>query len=70
MRFAGHVSQRTLTMQLRELERDGIIKRTVYAEVPPRVEYELTPLGETMRPIVEPMRAWGMWYKEKIEARS
>lgn len=70
MRFAGHVSQRTLTMQLRELERDGIIRRTVYAEVPPRVEYELTPLGETMRPIVESMRAWGMWYKEKLGVRN
>ena len=52
-------------MQLRELERDGIISRTVYAEVPPRVEYALTPLGESMRPIAAAMRTWGIWYKEK-----
>lgn len=65
MRLASGVSQRTLTMQLRELERDGIISRTVYAEVPPRVEYALTPLGESMRPIVAAMRTWGIWYKEK-----
>lgn len=65
MRIVGPVSQRTLTMQLRELERDGLISRTVYPEVPPRVEYELTPLGETMKPIVESMRAWGKWYEDR-----
>jgi len=59
------VTQRVLTKQLRELERDGLIIRTVYAEVPPRVEYRLSPLGETLRPIILALRAWGIAYKER-----
>lgn len=56
------VTQRTLTKQLRELERDALIRRQVYAEVPPRVEYSLTPLGESLRPIVLALKRWGENY--------
>ena len=56
------VSERTLTRQLRELEQDGIIDRKVYPQVPPRVEYSLTDIGETLRPIVEAMNEWGTIY--------
>ena len=48
----------TLTRQLRELERDGFLRRTVYGEVPPRVEYTLTPLGESFAPLLTQMLAW------------
>ena len=50
----------------RDLEEDGIITRTVYAEVPPRVEYALSDLGESMRPIITAMAEWGTAYKEAI----
>jgi DNA-binding HxlR family transcriptional regulator len=49
-----------LTKQLRELEEEGLITRTVYAEVPPRVEYRLTPDGEELRPAIDALRAWGI----------
>lgn len=57
------ISQKVLTDNLRSMETDGIITRTVYAEVPPRVEYALSPLGEFMRPILNSMQAWGEAYK-------
>lgn len=60
------VSQKVLTDCLRQLEADGIITRTVYPEVPPRVEYSLTELGESMRPILSAMENWGRNYKEAI----
>lgn len=56
------ISQKVLTENLRKLEADGIIERTVYAEVPPRVEYSLSELGDTLRPIIAAMRAWGLDY--------
>ena len=59
------ISQKVLTGSLRSMEADGIIQRTVYAEVPPRVEYSLSPLGESMRPILEAMEAWGTAYKNR-----
>ena len=58
------VSQKVLTDSLRTMEADGIITRTVYAEVPPRVEYALSPLGESMRPILNAMEEWGTKYKK------
>ena len=61
------ISQKVLTDSLRSMEEDGIITRTVYAEVPPRVEYALSELGETMRPILESMQAWGENYKKRME---
>ena len=57
------VSQKVLTDALRTLEADGIVSRTVYPEGPPRVEYALTELGETLRPILKTMELWGMDYK-------
>lgn len=60
------VSQKVLTDSLRQLESDGIILRTVYPEVPPRVEYSLTELGESMRPILSAMENWGKSYKDTL----
>ena len=57
------ISQKVLTDSLRSMEADGIITRTVYPEVPPRVEYALSPLGKTMRPILDAMQAWGSAFK-------
>ena len=57
------ISQKVLTDSLRSMEADGIITRTVYPEVPPRVEYALSELGETMRPIIKTMEEWGLMYK-------
>jgi DNA-binding HxlR family transcriptional regulator len=67
-RRAPGATQRVLTKQLRELEADGLIIRTVYAEVPPRVEYRLSPLGETLRPIIVALKSWGTAYKERALA--
>ncbi|MBV7328817.1 helix-turn-helix transcriptional regulator [Chloroflexi bacterium TSY] len=53
------VSKQMLTNQLRELEADGIIDRTIYAEIPPRVEYSITEYGESLLPIIDAMKAWG-----------
>lgn len=60
------ISQKVLTDCLRSMEADGIITRTVFPEVPPRVEYALSELGESMRPILDSMQAWGEGYKLKI----
>ena len=61
------ISQKVLTDSLRSMESDGIITRTVYPEVPPRVEYALSELGESMRPIIKSMELWGIDYKKKAE---
>ena len=58
------ISQKVLTDSLRSMEEDGLITRTAYPEVPPHVEYALSDLGETMRPILDAMKEWGTWYKE------
>lgn len=60
------ISQKVLTDNLRSLETDGIITRTVFPEVPPRVEYALSELGESMRPILNSMQEWGQNYKKKM----
>ena len=57
------ISQKVLTDSLRSMEADGLVVRTVYAEVPPRVEYALSPLGESMKPIIKSMETWGLAYK-------
>ena len=59
------ISQKVLTDSLRSMEADGIITRTVYPEVPPRVEYALSDLGESMRPIMDAMEIWGTEYKKR-----
>ena len=59
------ISQKVLTDSLRSMEKDGIITRTVYPEVPPRVEYALSELGESMRPIMDAMEQWGLDYKKR-----
>ena len=66
LRSIPGISQKVLTDNLRALEHDGIITRTVYPEVPPRVEYALSGLGETMRPIIKAMEAWGTEYQQKV----
>lgn len=58
-RRLGAVTQRMLTKQLRELESDGLIVRTVYAEVPPRVEYALSTKGRSLEPVIRALKAWG-----------
>ncbi|MBE5850902.1 MAG: helix-turn-helix transcriptional regulator [Lachnospiraceae bacterium] len=61
------ISQKVLTDSLRSMEADGIITRTVFPEVPPRVEYALSQLGESMRPIIKSMEEWGLEYKQGLE---
>lgn len=60
----GHVSQKVLTSQLRQMEQSGLVNRKVYAEVPPRVEYSLTELGFSLHPIMDAMWDWGEAYKK------
>jgi len=66
-RWVPQVTQRILTLQLRELEADGVIHREVYKQVPPKVEYSLTPFGRTLEPILVLMRQWGEHYEERVE---
>ena len=60
------ISQKVLTDSLRSMEADGIVKRTVFPEVPPHVEYSLSELGESMRPIITAMEEWGTEYKKNL----
>ena len=59
----GSVSQKVLTAQLRDMEANGLVHRQVYAEVPPRVEYSLTELGRSLKPILDAMWTWGEGYQ-------
>ena len=63
----GNVSQKVLTAQLRAMEESGLLHREVYAEVPPRVEYSLTELGKSLKPILDSMWDWGEGYKKQHE---
>ncbi|MGE6537699.1 winged helix-turn-helix transcriptional regulator [Bacillus luti] len=65
-RLKPNITQRMLTLQLRELEADGIIHREVYREVPPKVEYSLTELGESLRPMILLMMEWATHNMEKV----
>lgn len=63
------ISEKVLTDNLRAMEKDGIITRTVFPEVPPRTEYALSELGNTMRPIIESMATWGTGYQQLVRER-
>lgn len=65
----GDISEKTLTAQLREMEQDGIIIRIVYPEVPPRVEYKLTALGESLQTVFDALNHWGKAYADDKNAR-
>ena len=64
----GHVTQKVLTAQLRQMEQSGLVNRKVYAEVPPRVEYTLTELGYSLKPILDAMWSWGAGYQQQYGA--
>lgn len=66
MRLMPAVTQRMLTRQLRELEADRVVARTIYPEVPPRVEYSLTEFGRTLEPVLKTLQGWGMEYLEQL----
>lgn len=65
-RAMPHITQRVLTRQLRELEEDGLVSRKVYPEVPPKVEYSLTEIGESLEAIVRQVDEWGAWYRRQV----
>ena len=69
-RLAPKATQRMMTLQLRELERDGVICRKIYAEVPPKVEYSLTEFGQSLAPMLESMSDWGERYHKLVRARA
>lgn len=64
-----HITQATLTAQLKQLERDGILLREAYAESPPRVEYKLTEIGKSLIPIMDSLCAWGEDYQRQTPSR-
>ena len=66
MRSVGGITQKVLTSHLRAMEQDGLLTRTVYPEVPPKVEYTLTETGYSLKPILDSMFAWGSGYKSRI----
>ncbi len=66
----GNVSQKVLTAQLRQMEDSGLLTRTVYPEVPPRVEYTLTDLGRSLKPILDAMWDWGQAYKAGVQSQA
>ena len=69
-RSIGHISQKVLTSNLRQMEKNGLLTRTVYAEVPPRVEYELTELGASLKPVLDTLRWWGEIYSASASGTS
>src|SRR6478752_5675047 len=69
-RALAGVSHRTLTQQLRELESHAIVRRKVHRQVPPKVEYSLTPVGETLKPVIAVMHDWAEGYSQKRVAKT
>ena len=69
-RLTPGATQRMITLQLRELEADGVVNRIVYPEIPPKVEYELTPFGRTLEPVLLSMRSWGEAFQARVDAAS
>lgn len=67
-RSIGHISQKVLTSNLRQMEADGLVHREVYPEVPPRVEYSLTDTGHSLKTVIDALRNWGEDYKAKLAA--
>ncbi len=67
-RLTPRATPRMITLQLRELEADGVVRRIVYPEVPPKVEYELTEFGQSLEPVLLAMRAWGKAFQARIGA--
>lgn len=63
------ITQKMLTQQLREMEGDGVVRRRVYPQVPPKVEYSLTPLGQSLKPVVEAMCRWGLRHNQVTARR-
>ncbi|HYV37692.1 MAG TPA: helix-turn-helix domain-containing protein [Gemmataceae bacterium] len=68
-RLLGGITHKTLTQQLREMEADGIIHREVYAQIPPKVEYSLTPLGKTLKPVLNAMHCWAERHGDTLLGR-
>ena len=64
----GNISQKVLTSNLRSMEEDGLLTRQIYPEVPPRVEYTLTPLGQSLKPVLDAMWNWGEGYQALAKA--
>lgn len=64
-RALNGITQKMLTQQLREMEADGVVYREVYLQVPPKVEYSLTPLGESLKPIIDAMHQWGVKHLDR-----
>lgn len=69
-RQLANCTQRMLTNQLRELEADGLVHRKIYPEVPPKVEYSLTPRGRTLKPVILALKAWGEEHAARPEAKA
>lgn len=67
-RSIGKISQKVLTSNLRTMEAQGLVHREVFAEVPPRVEYSLTELGESLKPVLDALQTWGEEYKKSLKA--
>ncbi|WP_147109340.1 winged helix-turn-helix transcriptional regulator [Nesterenkonia populi] len=69
-RLVPSANRKTLTRQLRELEEDGIVSREIYAEVPPRVEYSLTELGQSLAPLIDQANRWGTSYSQHVHTEA
>jgi DNA-binding HxlR family transcriptional regulator len=65
-RLMPDLTPRMLTLQLRELERDGVVRREIFSQIPPKVEYSLTPVGQALEPALQQMREWGERYARKL----